>query len=293
MFEEIKIFLIVSLNSLPLGSIYCLLALSYVLIFKATKIMNLCQGEIMMLGAYVTYSAVNSKLPFVPAVLIALLITAFAVFPLEKFIVRKFMGKPIFVSIMATVGLGILLRGLIGLLWGVEQKVLYFPHFEKMVRLPLLHMNFGKLSIILTAIVFILVLELFFRTSRIGMAMRSTASNLSASMIMGVNVGHIFSLSWIFASVVSVFTGVFLAKLFILEPGISQYGFIALSALVLGGVDSVMGTIIAGYLVGLAENLSIFYLGGESKSLAGFVIMFSVLMIKPYGLFGIKKIERV
>ena len=203
------------------------------------------------------------------------------------------MGKPIFVSIMATLGLGILLRGLIGLLWGVDQKVLYVPYFDKMAKLPGLQMNYGKVTIILLAIVCILILELFFKFSKIGMAMRSTASSLSAAMITGVNVGNVFSLSWILASIVSVFTGIFLAKFFILEPTLSQYGFIALSALVLGGVDSITGTIIAGYAVGLAENLSTFYIGGESKSLAGFVIMFLVLMLKPYGLFGIKKIERV
>jgi branched-chain amino acid transport system permease protein len=154
-------------------------------------------------------------------------------------------------------------------------------------------MNYGKLSAIFLAILFVLALDLFFRFSKIGLAMRATASNLSASMIMGVRVGGIFSLSWILAAIVSVLTGICLARMTILEPGISQYAFVALSALVLGGVDSIAGAIVGGYAVGIAEGLAVFYVGGQSKSLAGFIIMFLILMIKPYGLFGVKRVERV
>lgn len=293
MIDELYMFLDVCISSLPLGSLYCLLALSFVLIFRATKLLNLCQGELMMLGAYISYSCINSNLSFVTAILVAIFITCIVALPMEKFIVRRFMGKPIFVSIMVTLGLGIMLRGIISLLWGVDQKVIALPFLDEMVTLSWIHMNYGKLIVILIGIIFIASLELFFRYSRIGTAVRSTASNTTASMMMGVNVGHIFSLSWLLASIVSVVTGVFISKLFILEPTMSQYGFIALSVLVLGGVDSIKGAIVAGYAVGLAENLSVFYIGGDSKSLAGFIIMFAILMFKPYGLFGIKKIERV
>jgi len=125
------------------------------------------------------------------------------------------------------------------------------------------------------------------------MAIRATASNLNASMLMGVNVWHVFSLSWILAAVISVLTGVFIARLSILEPGISQYAFIAIAALVLGGFDSIKGAIVGGYIIGIVEAFAVFYIGGQSKHLAGFVVMFVVLMIRPYGLFGIKKVERV
>jgi branched-chain amino acid transport system permease protein len=194
---------------------------------------------------------------------------------------------------MATLGLGILIRGIIGISWGVDQKVLEIPYFEKMAALPLVHMNYGKLSIVLVSILAILVLELFFRFSRLGTAIRATASNLNASMIMGVNVWHIFSLSWILGAIISVFSGVFIARLSILEPGISQYALIAIAALVLGGLDSIKGAIVGGYIIGIAEGLAVFYIGGQSKQLVGFVVMFLVLMVRPYGLFGIKKVERV
>jgi branched-chain amino acid transport system permease protein len=293
MLEELRIILNICLNSLPVGSIYCLLALSFVLIFRATKIFNLCQGEIMMFGAYITYSAIQLNIPFPLAILGSLVLTSLLAVLLEKFILRKFVGKPISVSIMATLGLGILLRGFVGIFWGVDQKVLEVPYFDTMASLPFINMNYGKLSIVFMSILVILALELFFRYSRLGTAIRATASNLDASMMMGVNVWRIFSLSWILAAIISVCTGVFISRLSILEPGISQYSLIAIAALVLGGLDSIKGAIVGGFIIGIAEGLAVFYIGGQSKYLVGFIVMFLILMIRPYGLFGIKKVERV
>ena len=293
MVEEIKMFMNVCINSLPLGSVYCLLSLSYILIYKATKVLNLCQGEIMMLGAYLAYSMMHLGLPFGVAILVSLVLTCSFAVLLEKSILRKVVGKPIFTSIMVTVGLAILLRGLIGIVWGVDQKVLDVPYFEGILNLPGLHMSYGKFSAILIAILFIIVLQLFFKLSRIGMAMRAMASDLGASMIMGINFKNLFPLSWVFAAIVSVFTGVVLARLTILEPGLSQYGFVALSVIVLGGTDSIVGAIVGGYAIGIAEHAAVFYIGGQSKSLYGFFVMFLVLIIRPYGLFGTKKVERV
>lgn len=293
MIEQIELFVRICIGSLPAGSIYCLLALSYVLIFKGTKVLNLCQGEIMMFGAYVYYSAMELKLPFAAAIIISLVFTCSVALALEKFVLRKVMDKPIFVSVMVVIGIGIALRGLVGIVWGVEEKVVDVPYFDIMARLPGIHMTWGKLSIVLMAIVFIVVLELFFKFSRYGMGMKATASNLSGSMLMGVNIRRVFSISWVLAATVSVFPGIFLAKFIILEPTISLYGFISLSALILGGVDSILGTMIGGFAIGLAEGISVFYIGGQSKHLAGFVVMFLVLMIRPTGLFGIRKVERV
>ncbi len=293
MLEELQLFASICLNGLPIGGIYCLLALSFVLIFRATKIFNLCQGEIMMLGAYLTYSGLQWSLPFPVAIGFSFVGTSVVALTLEKFILRNFVAKPIFISIMVTLGLGVLLRGVIGIVWGVDQKVLEVPMFDKMVSLPGVHMTAGKLGIIMTAIAAIVLLETFFKYSRLGMAVRATASNLNASMIMGVNIWRIFSLSWLLAAVISVLAGVFIARLSILEPGISQFALVAIAALVLGGFDSIGGAIVGGFAIGIVEALSVFYIGGQSKHLAGFVVMFAVLMIRPYGLFGIRKVERV
>jgi branched-chain amino acid transport system permease protein len=293
MLGELQIVLSICLTSLPIGSVYCLLALSFVLIYRATKIFNLCQGEIMMLGAYIAYTAVQYKLPFVLAVVSSLVLTTAASLFLEKYVLRSFVGKPISVSIMVTLGLGILLRGLIGIVWGVDQKVLEVPMFEEMAALPLVHMTYGKLSVIIFSILAILGLEVFFKYSRLGMAIRATASNVNGAMLMGVNIWHVFSFSWVLAAVISAVTGIFVARLSILEPGISQYAFIAIAALVLGGFDSIKGAIIGGFIIGIFEGLAVFYIGGQSKHLVGFVVMFIVLMIRPYGLFGIKKVARV
>jgi branched-chain amino acid transport system permease protein len=293
MIEELKLFVEVCFTSLPVGSMYALLALSYVLISKGTKVLNLCQGEIMMIGAYICYSLMELQLSLVNAIIISVVLTSCVAFLLERFIMRKVMNEPVFVSVMVTLGVGIFLRGLVGVFWGVDQKKMTIPNFDTAVTVSGFFMNYGKLSAIIMAIVFIIVLELFFKVSKRGMAMKATASNLSASMLMGVNVRHMFSLSWVLAAVISVFPGIFLAKLIILEPTISLYGLVALSVLVLGGMESIVGTIIAGYAIGIAEGISGFYIGGQSKNLVGFVIMFLILMIRPTGLFGIKKVERV
>lgn len=293
MLEELQMFLEVCISSLPLGAIYCLLALSFVLIYRATKIFNLCQGEIMMFGAYCAYTAIKMKVPFVLAILISLLVTCALAYFLEKFVVRRFMAKPIFVSIMVTVGLGILLRGVIGLAWGVDQKILLIPYFESMPDLPGIHMNYGKIFIVFMAILAIGILSLYYKHSKSGLASQATVDDLTGAMYMGVDVRQIFSQAWLLAAVISVFTGVFLARLTILQPGISSFSFIALSALVLGGIDSIGGAIVGGFCIGLAEGLSVFYIGGQSKQLAGFIVMFLVLMFRPYGLFGRRKIERV
>ena len=209
MLEELQLFASICLNGLPIGGIYCLLALSFVLIFRATKIFNLCQGEIMMLGAYLTYSGLQCGLSFPLAIGCSFLGTSVVALTLEKYILRNFVAKPIFISIMVTLGLGILLRGVIGIVWGVDQKVLEVPLFDRVADLPGVRMTYGKLGIIMTAIAAIVLLEAFFKYSRLGMAVRATASNLNASMIMGVNIWRIFSLSWFLAAIISVLAGVF------------------------------------------------------------------------------------
>jgi branched-chain amino acid transport system permease protein len=293
MIEEIKFFIDICINSLPIGSVYCLLALGFVLILKATRMLNLCQGEIMMLGAYFTYGFMQMKWPFAVAILASLVLNAAVAFIAEKFILRKVIDKPPFVLLLVTVGIGTVIVGLTGILWGVEQKTVEISNFSKMVNLSGFRMTYGKISIILMAIVFIIILELFFKLSRRGMAMRATASNWSASMLMGVNIGNVFSASWILASILAVFPGIFLAKSIILEPGISVYGYVGLSALVLGGMDSILGTIVGGFTIGIVEGLAAIYIGGQSKHLAGFIVLFLVLMVRPTGLFGTKKVERV
>jgi len=293
MVDEISIFLEVCVRSLPAGSIYCLLALSYVLIFKATNLLNLCQGEIMMVGAYFCYSLLQLGLSLISGIILSIALTCLLAFILEKWVLRKIVDEPEFVSIMVVIGIGIFIRGMVGIVWGVNEKEMVIPYFDKTASLLGLNISYGKLAVIIIAFMAIITLELFFKYFKIGMAIRATASNRNAAMFMGVDVGGVFSLSWMLAAIVCVFPGIALSKINILNPNISLYGFIALSALVLGGVDSIKGTIVSGFTIGIAEGLSAFYIGGQSKHLSGFIVMFLVLMIRPTGFFGIRRIERV
>ena len=217
MIEEIKLFAEVCLNSLPVGSIYCLLALSYVLIFKGTKVLNLSQGEIMMLGAYICYSFMEVGLSFLNALLLSLVLTCVAAFLSRKVRPEKDNDRPGFRLRDGDPRNRRILAGPRRRHVGCRPEEDDHPVLRSGRELSGISMNYGKLSIILIAVLFIVVLEVFFKVSKRGMAMKATASNRAAAGFMGVNVTHVSSLSWVLAAVISVFPGVFLAKLLILR----------------------------------------------------------------------------
>ena len=285
-------------TGLAWGSVYACIALGFVLIFKATQVFNFAQPELMMLGAYVAFTLiVHLHLPFVAAFILALILTAAIAALLEMMVVRPLVGEPILAVIMVTVGLANVIRGLTGLIWGYEELQFPTPFPQDPVVIFGAYINQAEIYTIVSAGVLLLIFFLFFKYSAAGISMRAAAEDTTTAFLMGINVKMVFTGSWIIASVVATVAGIFLASFTYLEPIMGFTGLRALPAIVLGGLDSVVGAIVGGLIIGVTENVAGFYLedylGSGINEIVAFVIVLIVMMIRPYGLFGKKEIERV
>lgn len=286
------------LSGIIVGSIYGLVALGFVVIYKATDVVNFAQGELMMLGAYVCYYLITThNIPFVPAFLITLIFSAVLGILIEALILRPMVGEHVFSVIMITVGLATLLRSIVGLLWGHDTYPFPFPLSETPLEVFGVSMLPVELATVVIAMGLFATFFLFFKYHKLGLAMRATAFDQKYAFLMGISVRKIFSLSWVLASVVASIGGIFLAGVTSLQTTMSFIGLKVFPAVVLGGIDSIAGAILGGLIIGLTENLAGGYLsqlfGSGVKELSAFFMLLIVLMVRPYGLFGKKEIIRV
>ncbi len=295
---DFQVLLQLTITGLAWGSVYACIALGFVLIFKATDIFNFAQPELMMVGAYLAFSLITGlKLPFALGFVCALVLVALIAAVLEMMVVRPLVGEPVLSIIMVTLGLANVLRGVTGLVWGYEE--LQFP--SPFPRAPLhvfgAAINQAEIFTIAATATLLVVFLVFFKYSSSGIAMRATAEDAKAAFLMGINVKGVFTASWVIAAIVATVAGVFLASLTHLEPIMSFTGLRALPAIILGGLDSVPGAILGGLIIGVAENLAGFYLegylGSGVREITAYAIVLIVMMIRPYGLFGSRDIERV
>ena len=202
-------------------------------------------------------------------------------------------GAPIFAVVMLTVGLSVSLRGLVGLIWGHDERTIVVPLFHQIVKAAGFSINFGSILVIVLCLALVIGFGLFYKFTKTGTSMRATATDTNSAMVMGIDISRVFSVSWGLSSLVSVFSGVVLASITIIKPGMADFGLKALPAVVLGGIDSILGVILGGIIVGIMENFIGGYIGGMAQQLSPYVILLVVLIIKPYGLFGTKEIERL
>jgi branched-chain amino acid transport system permease protein len=282
------------IDGVTTGFIYSLVGLGFVIVFKSTKILNLAQGEFMMAGAYVTMAFYNVlRLPFLAAFGLALIAGYFLGFVVDRVFLRRMVGAPIFAVVMLTVGLSVLLRGLVGLIWGHDERTIAVPLFHQIVKAAGFSINFGSILVIVLCLALVIGFGLFYKFTKTGTSMRATATDTNSAMVMGIDISRVFSVSWGLSSLVSVFSGVVLASITIIKPGMADFGLKALPAVILGGIDSILGVILGGIIVGIMENFIGGYIGGMAQQLSPYVILLVVLIIKPYGLFGTKEIERL
>ena len=291
-------FLQLLVTGLVVGSIYALVALGFVLIYKATSVLNFAQGELLMLGAYVCLAlVVDYRIPFIAAFFITLVFSLFLGLLLERILLRPMIGEPIISIIMLTIGLSSVLKAIVQAIWGTQTKV--FP--EVFPQEPL---NFGGIVIsevylcrMALAVILFIIFSLFFKYSRAGIAMRATADDQQAAQSMGISVKKVFAMSWAIAAIVSSIGGVLVGNINGINNSLSFIGLKVFPCVILGGLDSIIGAVIGGLMVGVLENLFGGYLdgffGGGVKEVAPFVVLVVILMIKPYGLFGKIEIERV
>ena len=293
---EFLFFMQMLLSGLSMGSIYSLVALGFVLIYKATSILNLAQGEFLMVGAYICLSiTLDFGLNFVASFMLTMVFSVILGLAVERLVLRPLIGEPIISVIMVTLGLTYILRGLVIMIWGNDIR--QFNIFPQQpvdfwgVKLTYLYLYSLGISLILLTI-----FAIFFKYARTGIFMRAVADHQTAAQSMGISVRGVFAMSWCISAVVSSIGGILVGNIAGVGVDLSYIGLKVLPAVILGGLDSILGAIIGGLIVGVLEFLSAGYLDPYIPAINEvfpFIVLVLVLMIKPYGLFGIEEIERV
>jgi branched-chain amino acid transport system permease protein len=284
----------ISLAGLAMGGLYALIALGFVIIYKATRVINFAIGEIMMFAAYL-FLAFAGGMEMSPWIALPLAVIGGSILGgvIEKTMIRPMLGESPISVVMVTIGIASILVGLVEFIWTADPQLL--PNF-----LPREPVFIGELYLapkiaygFLIGSALLSVYLLYFRFSRGGVALRATASDQAAAYSMGINVRRVFNMAWVFGSLAASLAGVLVAATGGLSP---QFGIIGLSVLVVvivGGLDSILGALVAGVFIGWLETVAGAYLGGEYRMPATFLVLAIILVIRPYGLFGTHEIERV
>ncbi len=298
MSDEFGFFLLLVSNGILIGLMYALIALGFVLVYKATDAVNFAQGEFVMIAGLLTAAALDIwGAPFWLAVVVALGGMVGFGFLLERVMLRKLIGRPVIAVVMATIGLASILRGVGPATVGAGTRTIPLPIPDAPIILgplfiPPIQLLGGAVSLI-----FLSGFGWFFLKSRKGIAMRAIADNQQVAMAMGINVERYFGLAWAMTGVVSALGGIIWGNLLGVDINLSLVGLKVFPVVILGGLDSIPGAIVGGLIVGLVENLTAGYVdpyvGGGTKDFAPYVLMILALMIRPYGIFGKKIIERI
>ena len=285
-------------NGLLVGLMYSLVALGFVLIFKATSIINFAQGDLVMFAGYIAAVMLSiqgmTMWIMVPVLVVAMVVLGFV---LERGILRPMVGQPIVSVIMVTIGLSFALQGLVSIFWGASTRELPLPvRFEPYVIGPVFISPINLLAAGI-AIVFLIGFGLFFTRSRLGVAMRAVADDQQASMVVGIRVPRVFALSWAISGMAAAAGGLIWGNMLGVDTLLALVGLKVFPVVILGGLDSIAGAIIGGLIMGAVESLAAGYLdpyvGGGTKDFIPYVLMILVLFVKPYGFFGHETIERV
>lgn len=276
------------------GAIYALVALGFVLIYKSTEVINFAQGELLLVGAYLTFGLVaDFGLAWPVGVLITLALAACLGVIVERLVLRPLIGEPIISVIMVTIGLSSLLRAFVSSIWGTAPRS--FPAFIPSNTLHILGaaVPSDRLVAIGLAVILLTVLTMFFRRSSDGIAMRAVADDQQAALSMGISVKRIFAIAWSIAAATAAIAGILVANIVGVSGAVSGIGLRVFPVVILGGLDSIPGAIVGGVIIGLLESFAGGYLPSGLGEVAPFIVLVLILMVRPYGLFGEVRIERV
>lgn len=277
------------ISGVALGCIYGLIALGFVLIYKATETVSFAQGELMMLGAFAGLVAMAwLDFPFWLAVLSAIAAMGIVGLLIERALIRPILGQPAFSIVMLTIGVGYVARGLITMVptLGTDTHVLAVPYKDQILNLGGLIIPIEQLVVMLFTAGLCLALYALFRYTKLGIAMQASSQNQLAAYYMGIPVKRLNGLVWALAAVVAAVAGLLLAPITFVHANMGFIGLKAFPAAVVGGFTSLPGAIVGGILIGVVESLSGFYLPEGFKDIAAYVVVLLMLMIRPNGLFG-------
>jgi branched-chain amino acid transport system permease protein len=286
---------------LGLASIYSLLALGFVIIYKSMRVISFAQPGLMILGAYfVIYFGNVLDLSFWIALPLAMATAALAGLVIERVAIRPMVGKPVFAIAMITIGIDIVLRVLVNDLLGSNVRSVGDPWGLRTMEVASISIQHRRIAMVVFSAVVVTLLFAFFKYTRIGLAMRATAFDQEAALAQGVSVGSVFALSWALAGALAALAGMFVGTGSGIDQGSAFVALKALPAVILGGLDSISGAVLGALIVGLFEGLSVTYqgqylsfLGGNFSQVVPYLVMLAVLLVRPYGLFGTPEIERV
>jgi len=293
-------FLQLVISGFALGMVYALVAIGFVIILKCSKAFNIAQGHFVMIGGYLGFTfLVMFGLPLWASLLAAIATAIIMGLLIERLTLRPLVGQPVLAVIMMTIALATVLEGLATLIWGGEYKTYHGV-------LPTITLQLGELSVppemligVIVSIAAVAILMLLFRYTKSGLAMRATAEDEQVVQSAGIRVTTVYALSWVIACVVGVIGGIILGGVSGVMIPMAEVGLKAFAVVLLGGVNSIGGAILAGIILGVAENVAAGYLdpllpgGGGLAHVFPFIIIIIVLIFRPHGLFGLVTIERI
>lgn len=280
---------------ITVGLIYGLVAVGFVLIYKASKIFNFAQGELVMAGAFLSWTFLGLlKMPIWLGLPISLIIAGIVGYFLERFPFRAMIGQPILAMIMITLAMAVFFRGFAILLWSTYIGIKFPPVIPEK---PMYVFSIPFSSIIVYNFILVLslviLLSLFFNYTRTGLHMRAAAESHQLAQSMGIRVTKAIAQSWAIAAMVSTVGGFLLGYMRGIDFGLADMGLVAISAALVGGLESFKGAIIGGIIIGIAETFTGRYIGHGLREAVPFIVMVLVVFYRPYGLFGLEEIERV
>ncbi len=295
-------FLQLCFAGLALGARYALVALGFVIIYRASGVINFAQGGLLALGAYFTYAFANSaSWPFALAALGAIVASALVGAATERIVLRRMVGQPVFAVIMITIGLLFIIEQLITSIWGFDSLNLADPWGVDTFKAGDVIISERDVWTIILAAVALAGFFLFFRLSKLGVAMRAVAFDQEASLAQGISVRRVFAVSWAISGALAALAGLTLASgPAALNPGIGTVALVAFPAMIVGGLDSPVGAVLGGIIIGLTQSLTSGYqddilpwAGQNLAAVMPYVVMILILMVRPYGLFGTPEVRRI
>ncbi|MDE2804105.1 MAG: branched-chain amino acid ABC transporter permease [Gemmatimonadota bacterium] len=288
------VFLQLTVSGLSTGMVYALAAAGFVVIYKASDVINFAQGDLLLIGTYLVFFAVaQAGLPWSLGVLVTVLLAVAVALAIERLVLRPLIGEPIISMIMVTIGLSSILRAAVNAIWGPAPRSFesFLPAGD--VALGPVMLSTGRLLSIPIALAVLAALWLFFRHTRDGIAMRAIADDQQAALSMGISIPRVFGVAWGLAAASAAIGGIMLAGIVGVSPNVASIGLRVFPVVILGGLDSIRGAVTGGAIIGLLEVYTGGYVGRGLSLVVPYVVLVLVLMVRPYGLFGKEIIERV
>jgi branched-chain amino acid transport system permease protein len=282
------------IGGLAIGSVYGLVALGFVLIFKSTDVFNFAQGDLLMVGGYLLFTMLATlTLPMIPAILAVLAAGAVIGVVLQTVVFRTMIGRPLLTVVMVTIALSLVIRSIVQIAYGPQERTLPTTLPNDSLEIFGLHVSSLDLLVMAVTAACVLAFALFFRRSKLGLQMRATAESVEASVLSGIDANRVFLVAFGIGTATAALGGVLMGNLQVISPQLSALGLLAFPAAVIGGLTSIPGSVIGGLIIGVIQQLATGYVSGAAANVVVYGVLMAVLLLRPYGLFGTPTVERV